>query len=304
MRAVRIFRMGLARAVATAAVSLGMAHPARAADPTPSECVAESNASAQLEAAHALRRARARLLVCVSASCPALVREECARRMDQLTSAIPTVVFVARDAGGGELSAVKVTIDDEVVADHLEGTAVALDPGSHRLTVEAPGRPPLTREIILHEGEKDRREVFVVDAAPAPASHPPSSDVPPSSDALAPGMPPAPAPGTGRGVRSLGLVLGGAGVAGVVVGGVFGALTITSWGSANGECPTHAGCSSQASQDRSNALSFATVSTVAFVAGGALLVGGLTVYLTAPKDAAPAARVDLAPGGLTLRATF
>jgi hypothetical protein len=287
--------------LAVALVVIATTRSAFAANPTASECVAASNASAELQTSHSLRAARGKLVVCASGGCPAEVRAECTRRMDQLTVAIPTVVFVVRDAAGTELSAVKVMVDDEVVAVHLDGTALALDPGSHRLTFAVAGRPPVTRDIILHEGEKDRREEIVLDAAPA--LPPPAAPVrtPPSAPANFTEQPPSDG---GGGRRTLSFVLGGAGVAGLLVGGVFGTLSFSSWGAANKECPSHTNCSMQATQDRSNALSFATVSTAAFIAGGALLAGGLTVYLTAPKDGPASARLTLAPGAFSLRGTF
>jgi hypothetical protein len=215
--------------------------------------------------------------------------------MDQLTQAIPTVVFVAKDATGLELSAVKVSVDGEVVAEHLDGTAVPLDPGSHQLTFEAAGQTPVTRTIILHEGEKDRHEVLVVgSAAPLPAAPTPapvSTTEPATHDG-------------GDGRRTLGFVVGGTGVAGLVVGSVFGALSFSSWGSANRECPTHAGCPIQATQDRSSAVTSSTISTVAFIAGGALLASGITLYFTAPKDHTPTTGVEIAPGVLRVVGTF
>lgn len=93
---------------------------ALAADPSVAECLSASNTSAQLRIDHKLRQARERLRTCVSQNCPAEIRAECTKRMDQVTLEIPTIVFEVKDGGGQELSAVKVTMDDEVVADHLE----------------------------------------------------------------------------------------------------------------------------------------------------------------------------------------
>src|SRR5579864_7175162 len=80
--------------------------PARAADPTVAECLSASNTSLKLRSEHKLRQVRDRLLVCVAETCPAEVRQECSRRMDQLTASIPTIVFAVKDGAGRELSAV------------------------------------------------------------------------------------------------------------------------------------------------------------------------------------------------------
>ena len=281
--------------------------PAHAADPTVSECLSASNLSLKLRSQQKLRQVRAQLLTCASASCPAEIREECSQRMDRLTASIPTVVFEVTDGAGHELSAVKVTMDGEVVANHLEGSALALDPGSHRFTFEATEQPPLTETLILHEGEQNRRESVTLESprpapAPAPPTAPPAAAPGVSTDAT---MPPR-SEQSGHGRRVLGLVVGSAGLAGVAAGGIFGALTFSTWSKANSECPSHMGCPTSATNDRSSAVTFGTVSTVAFIAGGALLAGGLTLYVTAPKDRAPSVALgaDTTPAGLTVIGKF
>jgi hypothetical protein len=105
-------------------------------------------------------------------------------------------------------------------------------------------------------------------------------------------------------MRTTGVIVSGVGVASLVVGGVFGGLTFASWDHANSECPSHSGCSAQASSDRSNALTFGTISNVGFIAGGVLLAGGLTLYFTAPKDRAPNVGIEMAPGRLGVAGRF
>jgi hypothetical protein len=294
------FFTGLAGTVAVLVASVSTGGSALAAEPTVPECVSASNASVDLLATHRLRQARARLLVCVAGSCPEEVRAECSRRMDQLTAAIPTIVFVAKDAAGLEVSAVKVAVDGEVVADHLDGTALALDPGSHELTFQAAGEAPVTRTIILHEGEKDRHEVLVIGrGTPAPAA--PAVAPSPAADSSAEPRP----HDSGHGpARTLAVVAGATGLAGLAVGSVFGALTFSAWAAADRECRSRTDCSTQATQNRSDALTFATVSNVAFIAGGALLAGGITLYLSAPSDHTPAASVEVSPGGVSVRGRF
>ena len=284
--------------------------PAHAADPTVSECLSASNLSLKLRSEHKLRQVRAQLLTCASASCPPDIREECSQRMDRLTASIPTVVFAVTDGAGRELSAVKVTMDGEVVADHLDGSALTLDPGSHQFTFETAAQPPFTETLILHEGEQNRRESVTLERlSPAPAPTPPARPTPPP--ASAPGVSadatmPSRLEQSGHGRRVLGLVVGSAGLAGVAAGGIFGALTFSTWSKANDECPSHLGCSTSATNDRSSAVTFGTVSTVAFIAGGALLAGGITLYFTAPKDHAPnvALGADTTPVGLSVIEKF
>jgi hypothetical protein len=132
------------------------------AEPTVRDCLLATETSISLRADHKLRAARAQLVICSAPTCPAEVREECGHRLDEVNAALPTVVFTAKTAAGEELSRVKVTMDGEVVTDHLDGTALSLDPGSHPFTFESAGAPALSETMILHEGEKNRRELVVL----------------------------------------------------------------------------------------------------------------------------------------------
>jgi hypothetical protein len=154
-------------ALLAAAAVMTTAAALRAADPTTGDCLAASEKSLALRNEHKLRAARAQLLVCASANCPADIRKECARRVDDVNAAIPTVVFGAKDGVGNDLATVKVTMDGEVITGKLDGTAISLDPGAHTFTFEAAGQPPLTKQIVVREGEKERREMLQLGKAPA-----------------------------------------------------------------------------------------------------------------------------------------
>src|SRR5579864_2251399 len=104
---------------------------ARAEGPTVADCLASSDASLKLGREHRLREERAQLLICAATDCPVVIRNECIRRVDEVNAAIPTLIFEAKDAAGNDLSAVKVTMDGEVLAQSLDGTALSIDPGLH-----------------------------------------------------------------------------------------------------------------------------------------------------------------------------
>ena len=126
--------------------------------------------------------------------------------------------------------------------------------------------------------------------------------------AIAAGAPPtSPAPSSetaSSGAKTFGLVFGVAGIAGLAVGGIFGAKASSAWNTAQHECPSHVGCSTQAITDHNSAFTFATVSTAGFIAGGVLLAGGLTLYLAAPKGNSPTVGLQAAPGGLAVSGGF
>jgi hypothetical protein len=207
------------------------------------------------------------------------------------------VIHVAKEAPG------LVVKRDGVVVDRATwSVAVAVDPGSHVVRAEAEGQPPWSSPVSV-AGEGATVTVDVPDLT-APAVAPPPLTPPavagPSSD-LTTATPPE---DTGHGRRVLGLVVGSAGLASLAVGGIFGGLTFSSWGNANRECPSHSGCSTQAANDRSNALTFGAVSTVGFIAGGLLVAGGVTLYCTAPSGSTPSVGVQLAPGGFGVAGRF
>jgi hypothetical protein len=107
----------------------------------------------------------------------------------------------------------------------------------------------------------------------------------------------------GRGQRTVGVIVGGVGLAGVTLGAIFGIVALGKASDAK-DCaqsgPGPTGCA-EPDPTRTTKLDSlkddakggpATISTIGFIAGGALLVGGIVLYLTAPKgnvEAGPAA---------------
>jgi hypothetical protein len=260
--------------------------PAAAADPTKEQCIAANDHAQELRQAGKLGKAREQLLICVAQSCPGPVRDDCTQRIEELDKVMPTVVFEVKDASGNDLSAVTVTMDGQPFAQKVGGAAVAVDPGEHHFSFAAPGSPSADKTVVVREADKDRRVQVVLGAsAPTP------SDASQSSTSSA--------PSDGSTQRMIGLVVGGTGVVGVVIGGVFGLVSKSTYNNAfTSECgskPT--GCSTQGAQDGQTAFSQATISTVGFIAGGVLLAGGAVLYFTAPKGGSVAVAPTVGSGG-------
>jgi serine/threonine-protein kinase len=91
----------------------------------------------------------------------------------------------------------------------------------------------------------------------------------------------------------VGLVLGGAGVIAIGAGAFFGLKASSTYDDALALCNPSNQCKQRGLDLADDATSQATVSTIAFVAGGVLLAGGAVLYLTAPR-----ARVSLGGPGL------
>ena len=85
--------------------------------------------------------------------------------------------------------------------------------------------------------------------------------------------------------RTVAIATGGAGVVGLVLGSVLGLTSNSKYDHAlQTECGNNPNaCSPQGIQDGQSAHGQATASTVAFVAGGALLGAGAVLWFTAPK---------------------
>jgi hypothetical protein len=284
--------------------------PARAADPTTSDCLAASESSLALRNQHKLRDSRAQLLICAAASCPADVRQECARRVSDVNAAIPTIVFEARDSAGNDLVAVKVTMDRQPIADRLEGTALSIDPGAHTFSFETAGQAAIQKQFVIREGEKDRRERLVFGAASV-ATVPAPAPAPASILASSPGTPP-PSDGASHGLgtqRILAIVAAGVGVVGLGVGIGYGVSSRSKHDSASKVCPNPQ-CPDGNGVDLWNqAISAGNISTAAFIVGAAGLAGGATLWFTAPHRAGGAAetagtQVGLGPGMLQMKGVW
>jgi hypothetical protein len=297
----------LASIVFTFSASVSLA---ASADATKRQCVDENTRAQSLRRDGKLEAARAQLQRCGQSACPALVRADCARRLDDLESAQPTIIFDVRDGSGHDRVDVRVTVDGEPLADRLDGKALRVDPGAHTFVFTVADQPPVTQTFVIRESEKERSERIVIGSAPAslpvfPVAGPRTPDSRPGN---------ASAPGLG-GRRILGLVMGGAGVAGLGVGTVFGVLASSAWNSAKSACggdTSHCSNVAAASADRSTTQTDGTVSTTAFVAGGVLLVAGTIVFLTAGHHAErePAPGVAILPdfgrgqGGVSIVGQF
>jgi hypothetical protein len=302
--------------VASIAAALALAPAPAIADMTKDQCIDADTQAQSLRRQGKLASPRAQLQRCGDPACPALLRDDCTRLTDELERAQPTILFDAKDGAGHDLGAVRVTMDGQPLADALGGTALRVDPGAHVFTFTTAGQAPVELTFVIKEGEKERRERVVIGAPPsAPAVAPgpatPAASPPPTV------LPTTPPETTDRGMggrRILGLVVAGAGVAGVAVGGAFGLLTASAANQQKTDCASPTSCAHypQAASDHSTAVTDGTVSTVGFIAGGVLLVGGAVLFLTGghASEASTSTGLVVAPsaapggGGLWLRGSF
>jgi hypothetical protein len=191
--------------------------------PTKEECVVANETAQDLQHSGKLVEARAQLVTCAASACPAAVRLDCADRLQAVGRALPTVVFVPKDAGAGEIAGASLVIDGVALDGALDGTPVPVNPGQHTFAIGVTGVTPIVLRLVLREGERVRREI-IFRAVPHVATTARSGAE--GGVQVAPVSPP-PSPGSSAlTTRRIGWAAIGAGAAGVTLGSVFGLLAV------------------------------------------------------------------------------
>ncbi len=273
---------------------------ARADDAT---CIDANEQSIALRRDGKLRDALKILAECTDPACPSDVRDACVKRIAKVNEAMPSLVFGAKNGMGEDVTDVTVTMDGAPLLPSLDGRPIALDPGSHTFVFTAQGQTPVERTLVIHEGEKNRQESVRVGPAPPP----PPVDKPP----------PTPVPSTAWSTQKYaGAIIAGVGVVGVGLGATFGLLAMADQSSEKTDCPRASSCPNpgRAQTEYDSAKRDATISTVSFIAGGALVAGAAVIFFLAkPKDAGATTttgKLELAPSfdprnrGFVLRGEF
>jgi hypothetical protein len=119
-----------------------------------------------------LREARAELEICARDVCPRVARADCRNWLADVSSEQPTILIAPHEVRGAEVHdvhGVRAIIDGGTLAENADTTAMAIDPGRHRLRLERAGADPLEQDIDVREGEKGRLvHVYWRQAAAAP----------------------------------------------------------------------------------------------------------------------------------------
>lgn len=234
-------------------------------------------------------------------------REQTAReRADKLEPRLIKLTIIAKDRD------VDVKLDGNTLDSAALGTAVPVDAGKHSIEARAKGKKPFTTTLEVSERVK------------APSVEIPRLDDEPDADPKVVGPVSNPNgdngkqdPGDdsrddGKTQRILGITATGLGAVGLVVGTIFGLKTGSTWEEAKTHC-TGLECDRTGVELATDAKNSGTISTIGFIAGGALIAGGLALFFTAPppraggstKGAVPAAtRVGIGPGSIVVGGSF
>jgi hypothetical protein len=193
-----------------------------------------------------------------------------------------------------------VTRDEQVIEPAGWGSGLPVDPGEHVVVAKAPGKLEWRTTVsALEPGARLRVTIPALEdlAQPTATPQPAATSAPPQPVATGAALTRAPAqprpepqpvasadsPDAGSAQRAIGLMIGGVGLAGYVVGSVFGLSAKSKWSDA--DCPQNV-CQTSADQQLSeDANRNADIATVTFIAATAALTLGTVVYLTAPRTA-------------------
>ena len=210
-------------------------------------------------------------------------------RVDHLGPKLPKMRVRVAPANRA-LPGFKLTRDDLAVGEAQWGESVPVDPGARVMKAKADGRKAWTFKIDV-PNQPNEVTVDVPELEIDPQASSMSGPKPDKTEEKKRTVDYGTDTTAGDTQRTLGIVAGGVGIAGIGVGAVFGLLSISKKNEADGQCrgPELELCTQQGVDDAKTGRTFGNVSTIAFVAGAALAAGGAVLYFTAPNASTPVA---------------
>jgi len=222
--------------------------------PSKEQCIDANEAAQKLIRAGSFGEARPHVDLCQSASCPEVVRTDCADLAKAMVQTMPTIRFEARDSKGAPVTNVKITMDGKVVAERIDATPIVVDPGKHSFDFESPGLPRTSKTISLNAGEQRTERVDMVD-------------------------------NTGQVLRTGGLVLGGVGALLFGYGGFLAVRAKVRYDKGLDHCPDGPNsCDPVGVQYGHDAHDDAATATTMMIVGGLLGAGGAALYFFVPEE--------------------
>ena len=128
-------------------------------------CVEGADKAQQLRDQAKLIEAREQLIACAASSCPAAVAKQCAKWLNEVDQAVPTIALRVRSSAGSDVADAEVTLDGAVRPGAQGGKPITLDPGPHKFAFKR-GDETAETTIVVRAGEKNR-PVDVTLVAPA-----------------------------------------------------------------------------------------------------------------------------------------
>lgn len=210
-------------------------------------------------------------------------KEKAAALLPMLTTLTVTVPKSARPDG------LEVTRDGQTISAAEWGVKVPIDGGDHTIEARAPSHETWSTHITA-PAKGGALTVTVPALTKSAVTVKPETPETPNPPADKP-------PPRGGTQRTVGVILGAAGVIGLGLGGGFALNAMSKHNAAKKDCSSdESRCGPQGLADYDSANKSADIATVAFIAGGALLVGGVILYLTSPRGEVTPSALLRAPG--------
>jgi hypothetical protein len=208
-------------------------------------------------------------------------RTEAAQLADQLRPRIPTLTVKILGAPAG--SPPVVTVDGVTIPVAAIGAPRKLNPGSHEVTAKSTSTLEQRATVELKEGESRELPLTLNVTAETLTAKPPAADPGNPSDA------------GGTKTNALVYVGFGVGVVGVATGSITGLMALSRASKVDAACGGKLICPPSAKSDVTAGRTLGTVSTIAFIVGGAGVALGVYGLLNPAKSSPPRAGLVVHP---------
>jgi hypothetical protein len=191
-------------------------------------------------------------------------QEEATRRAAALAPRLPKLTVIVTPSA--RVPGFEVRRDGELVGEGQWGSPIPTDPGRHKIEATAAGFKPWSTLVQVD-----------MNAASASIAVPPLEKLAAEPDVTSQAH-------FWNAQRVAGIAIGGVGVVGVVVGGIFGGITLSKAGASKSHCaPDLSTCDATGGQLQHDAHTTANVSNATFAIGGAALIAGIVTFAVAPR---------------------
>jgi len=213
---------------------------------------------------------------------------EARKRAEVVAARLSTITLLPPPAG------VKASawVDGAPLPEEAWGKPRPYDPGAHEVVLQAADGRRQTKVVRLDEEGTKATVPFDVESSGGVVTEKPKSTRPSTNEEAQPNT-----------LRTVGFVVGGVGVASLVVGGVTGILALGAKSDLESTCPTYPRCPTTQQRDLedidSRGHTMATISTITLIAGAALLTTGVVLLFVSPSR-----KTETALRGMTGSITF
>jgi hypothetical protein len=199
--------------------------------------------------------------------------------------------------GAGVPSGTEVTVDGDALPAEAAGSALPINPGTHRVEARAPDGRQFSRTITLAEAGHATVNV-TLGAAPAMTG---MVAAPPARADTGERAPPV---HHGSSLSTVGLIVGGAGVIAAGVGGYLWIHSGKKFDDVAARC-SGTRCPADAQSDIDSGHSEERWARVGLIAGGVMVATGVTLFVVGRKgDDSPSVGATIAPTGVRVHGAF